>query len=275
MSDKSEAPESDTDRMLRYLRETDPLREQLTLNIIKTLDLPSGSNGLDVGCGGGTQALMLADAIGPDGHVTGLDISTVLLAHAKAVTQNREMSKRVSFKEGNFTKLPFDDKTFDWVWSSDCIGYTPATKEVTRIIKPGGSVNILFWSYEQLLPGYPVLEAKLKATSVGIAPFAIGNEPESHHIRMLSKFKEMGLIDLQAATFVETVHAPMSPEIRTAMTDIIEMRWPNVEPELSKEDFKLFQKLTDPDSPDYILNMPDYYGFYTYSVFRGKVSIDL
>jgi demethylmenaquinone methyltransferase/2-methoxy-6-polyprenyl-1,4-benzoquinol methylase len=49
------------------------------------------------------------------------------------------------------------------------------------------------------------------------------------------------------------------------------MRWPDVEPELSKEDVELYRRLTDPDSPGFILNLPDYYGFYTYSVFRGWV----
>ncbi|MBT3362836.1 MAG: class I SAM-dependent methyltransferase [Chloroflexi bacterium] len=259
--------------MLRYLRETDPLREQLTLNIIKTLDLLSGSNGLDVGCGGGTQALMLANAVGPQGHVTGLDISPELLEYANGFTAKKGLSDRVSFREGNFAKLPFADNTFDWLWSSDCVGPLPTTNEIARVVKPGGSLNIVFWSYEQLLPGYPILEAKLKATSAGLAPFAKGSKPEAHHIRMLSKFKEMGLTELQASTFVETVHAPLSDEMRTAMTDIIEMRWPGVETELSKDDFELFQCLTDPDSPDFVLNMPDYYGFYTYSVFKGKVPI--
>jgi len=276
MGDKNKSPESNIDKMLRYLHETDPLRERITLQIIESLNLPSGSNGLDVGCGGGTQALMLANAVGPKGHVTGLDLSAKLLAHAKEVTEKKGMPERVSFKEGNFTSLPFDDDTFDWAWSSDGVGYSPidpltALKEMTRVVKPGGSVIVLFWSSEQLLPGYPLLEAKLKATGGAILPFTNGNKPETHHLRTLAKLKAVGLTDLQVATFVETVQGPLSDEMRTAMTDIIEMRWPNVESELSKEDFDLCKRLTTPDSPDFILNLPDYYGFYTYTVFRGKV----
>ena len=41
--------------------------------------------------------------------------------------------------------------------------------------------------------------------------------------------------------------------------------------ELSKEDRKEYRRLCLPDSPDFILNIPDYYAFFTYTMFRGKV----
>jgi len=216
------------------------------------------------------QTLMLADAVGPQGHVTGLDIKPEFLGHAGAATAKKGMTDRISFKEGDFNQLPFADNTFDWIWSSDCIGYAPPTREVTRVIKPGGSLNIAFWSSEQLLPGYPLLELKLKATTAGLAPFAKESKPESHPIRTLNKLVAVGLTDLKVMTFDCSVHAPLSAEIHTAMRDILEMRWPDVEPELSKEDFELYKRLIDPASPDFILNLPDYYGFFTYSVFTGK-----
>jgi len=271
VSNQNRGTEPDLDTYIRYLLETDRLREQTILDIIASLSLPAGSSGLDVGCGMGTQALMLAKAVGPQGHVTGLDIKPEFLKYARETTAKKGMSDRISFKEGDFNRLPFTDNTFDWVWSSDCIGYIPPTKGVTRVIQPGGSLNIAFWSSEQLLPGYPLLESKLKTTTAGLAPFVMDGKPESHPLRTLNKLKAVGLTDLQVMTFDCSVHAPLSAEIRTAMTDILEMRWPDVEPELSKEDFELYQRLTDPASPDFILNLPDYYGFYTYSVFRGKV----
>jgi len=271
MSDEIEYEEPDIDTYLRYLKETDPLREQLNLEIIEWLELPQASNGLDIGCGGGTQALMLADAVGPNGHVTGLDIRPEFIKYAKTVAQEKGLSERTSFREGDFNRLPFDNNAFDWVWSSDCIGYEPPTQEIVRVIKPGGSLNLSLWSSEQLLPGYPILEAHLKATSGGIAPFTDRSKPQSHPFRTLAKFKALGLTALKAATFINTVHAPLRAVIRQGITDILEMRWPGVEGELSKDDLDLYKRITDPNSPDFILNLPDYYGFFTYSVFRGWV----
>jgi hypothetical protein len=49
------------------------------------------------------------------------------------------------------------------------------------------------------------------------------------------------------------------------------LRWPGVQSELTPEDWVEFQRLRQPGSPDFILDLPDYYAFYTYSMFRGKV----
>ncbi len=67
------------------------------------------------------------------------------------------LSERISFREGDVNKLPFADETFDWAWSMDCVGYAPIeplplVKELARVVKPGGSVAILAWSSEKLLP---------------------------------------------------------------------------------------------------------------------------
>lgn len=261
----------DTEQYLRYLTETDPLREQTNRDIIAWLDLPAGSRGLDIGCGCGTQALMLADAVGPRGHVTGLDLEPAFLEHARSAAEKQGLTDRTSFKAADLDRLPFSDSSFDWVWSSDCIGYLPVTRETVRVIKPGGSLNLSFWSAEKLLPGYPLLEARLGATARGIAPFTRGSRPESHHFRTLARLGQLGLTDLRAATFVTTVHAPMSEQIRQAMIDILEMRWPGVEEELSASELDLYRRITDPESPDFILSLPDYYGFFTYSAFVGVV----
>ncbi|RZN36069.1 MAG: DUF2283 domain-containing protein [Methanosarcinales archaeon] len=86
--------------------------------------------------------------------------------------------------------LPFDDDTFNWVWSANCAGYAPGEplpllKELARVVKPGGRALTLAWSSQQLLPGYPVLEAHLNATSSGIAPLAKGTAHELHFSRLL------------------------------------------------------------------------------------------
>lgn len=74
-----------------------------------------------------------------------------------------------------------------------------------------------------------------------------------------------------AWTFAGDVCAPLSDEIRSALTALIEMRWVDVEAELSEGDWTEYQRLCLAESPDFILDLPDYYAFYTYSMFRGRV----
>jgi hypothetical protein len=139
-----------------------------------------------------------------------------------------------------------------------------------RVVKPRGTVALLAWSSEQLLPGYPELEARLKATAAGLAPFARGMPPSRHFSRALEWFRELGLVEAAARTFAGTAYAPLSDELREALTALVEMRWPGAEGELTADERAEFKRLTDPASPDFILNDPSYYAFFTYSMFWGK-----
>ena len=267
----------DMDAYAQQLAVSNPLSEAVTPSAIQALQLPPGSRGLDAGCGIGLQALSLAEAVGPAGHVTGLDLSPQFLVHAREIAEEAGLSERISFQQGDVSRLPFDDDTFDWVWSANCVGYHPAEplpllRELTRVAKPGGSVAILAWSSQQLLPGYPLLEARLNATSSGIAPFVKGKRPESHFLRALGWFREVGLEEPTARTFVGDAHAPLSDDMRSALMSLLDMRWPGVQSELTPEDWAEFQRLCQPESPNFILDLPDYYAFFTYSMFRGKVA---
>jgi ubiquinone/menaquinone biosynthesis C-methylase UbiE len=267
----------DMDAYAQQLAVCNPLIEPVIPSAIQALQLPPGSRGLDAGCGIGLQALLLAEAVGPAGHVTGLDLAPQFLVDAREIAEKAGLSERISFQQGDVNRLPFDDDTFDWVWSANCVGYHPAEplpwlRELARVVKPGGSVAILAWSSQQLLPGYPLLEARLNATSSGIAPFVKGKRPELHFLRALGWFREAGLEEPTAQTFVGDAHAPLSDDMRSALMALLEMRWPGVQSEVSQEDWAEYQRLCQPESADFILDLPDYYAFFTYSMFQGKVA---
>ncbi len=266
----------DTQNYMNHLQASNPLRESTIKAVIDVLQLPSGSNGLDAGCGIGLQSLQLAEAVGPAGHVTGLDMTPEFLDRGREIIKDAELSERISFKEGDIANLPFDDDIFDWLWSSDCVGYgpwepMPLLQEMARVVKPGGIVAFAAWSSENLLPGYPLLEARLGATPVGLAPFIPGKDPEKHFLRALGWFRELGFREPKAEVFSKSFCAPKNDEMRNSLIYLLESRWHEVESELKPEDRTQFRRLCNPDSPEFIIDHPDYYGFFTYSVFWGKV----
>lgn len=265
-----------TNLYIQRLMETDPLREPLIREIIRSLELPRGSHGLDAGCGIGLQTLLLLKAVSSDGHITGLDILPELLAHGIATVAKAGLSEQITFREGDVGHLPFDDDTFDWVWSADCIGYPAGElaqllKELTRVIKPGGNLNLLGWSSQQLLPGYPLLEARLNGTCSGYLPFLKDKKPEHNFMRASSWFRDAGLKDIQVRTYVSDIQAPFDNPLRIALTSLFDMLWDTPQPGVSAEDWAEYQQLCKPESTNFILDIPDYYGFFTYTVFRGKV----
>ena len=171
--------ESGMDEYIKSLRLSFALREPMIHSAIQTLQFKPGSQGLDVGCGIGDITSLLAESVAPAGHVTGLDISPEMVTYARNAAAKAGLSDHLTFREGDMNQLPFKDDTFDWVWSSDCVGYAPIEplpliKELIRVVKPGGRIAIQAWSFQQLLPGYPALEARLNGTSSGIAPFWAG-----------------------------------------------------------------------------------------------------
>lgn len=267
---------SETDLYIQKLIITNPLVEPVYHEVIQTLELQKGSHGLDVGCGIGLQAILLAEAVGSEGHVTGVDITPEFLIHAEKIVEKADFRDRVSFKIGNMNELPFDDNTFDWLWSANCVGY-PAReplsllKELARVVKPGGEIAILIYASQMLLPGYPLLEARLNATSIGIAPFTADMRPETHYMRVLGWFQKPGFENATVLSFVSDVQAPLGEEKRAALAALIDMRWGGAESEVSAEDWAQFLRLTQPDSPEYILDLPDYYAFITCALFRGRV----
>lgn len=267
---------SATDLYIQNLLETNPLREPLLHQVIQALRLPAGSHGLDDGCGIGLQTLLLLEAVGRSGHITGVDILPGLLDYGKEIVAKAGLSDKITFREGDVNSLPFDDDTFDWVWSMDCIGYpagdiVPALKELIRVVKPGGDILLLGWTSQQLLPGYPLLEARLNATCSAYIPFLKGQQPEANFMRVPGALRNAYLQDIQAQTFVGDVHAPLDQGQRTALISLFKMLWGTRQPEVSEADWQEYQRLCGPASADLILDIPDYHAFFTYSLFRGRV----
>ena len=265
-----------TDIYIQRLLESNPLRESLLRRIIQEQELPKGSHGLDAGCGIGLQMPLLFQEVGDRGRITGLDILPELIAFGRNMIEKIGLSDRITFWEGDVNQLPFEEDTFDWVWSADCVGYPAGEldlvlKELMRVTKPGGDVILLGWSSQQVLPGYPLLEARLNATCSAYLPYLRGKSPESNFMRVMDAFHKAGLKDVSAHTFVDTIQSPLREECKTAVTSLLDMLWGAPQPEVSQADWQEYQRLCKPTSPDFILNLPNYYGFFTYSVFRGKV----
>lgn len=267
---------TEADQYAYQLRLSNVLREPALQAAVRSLQLPPGSQGLDAGCGIGLHTVLLAQAVGPTGHVTGLDLSPEFVRLAADHAASCGLSSQTTFREGNVSQLPFKDNTFDWLWCVDTVhpdpaeDSIPALAEFVRVVKPGGRIVLLYWSSQKLLPGYPLLEARLDAAFAEMAPYTRGvRRPELHLLKALGWLQRAGLKALTAQTFAADIHAPLNEMNRAALTMSFQMFWGSMESRVSVEDWAEFQRLCQPTSPDFILNQPDYYAFLTYSMFQG------
>jgi ubiquinone/menaquinone biosynthesis C-methylase UbiE len=262
---------------IQSLLVANPLREPVLRAVIRALQLPAGSSGLDVGCGIGLQELLLAEAVGPGGHVTGSDIAPELLVYGEGLARQAGLAERIDFRQGDMSHLPFADGSFDWLWSADCAGYplgelAPLLREFVRVVRPGGSVILLAWSSQQVLPGYPLLEAQLNAICSSYAPFLAGQNPELNFIRAPRWMQDAGLQDVEVRTFVGDVRSPLSSAERAALVALFEMLWREPAAGAQSDEWVERLRLCTPGSPDFILDRPGYYAFFTYTMFRAKIT---
>ncbi|MYL38000.1 demethylmenaquinone methyltransferase [Halobacillus litoralis] len=115
-------------------------------DVMKRMNVQPGDTALDVCCGTGDWTMALAEAVGGNGKVTGLDFSENMLS----VGIKKKLAGRVrqvEFQHGNAMALPFEDDQFDFVTIGfglrNVPDYQQVLREMFRVVKPGGKVVCL------------------------------------------------------------------------------------------------------------------------------------
>ena len=104
-----------------------------------------GMDCLDVCCGSGDLALLLARQVGASGHVTGADFAARQLAIASQ--RNPYLQKRLSWVEADALSLPFADHQFDAATMAyglrNLTDIPQGLSELHRVLKAGATAAIL------------------------------------------------------------------------------------------------------------------------------------
>ena len=110
------------------------------------LDVPSGAQWLDVGCGTGTLSQAIIDTASPHA-VLGIDSSEGYIEFAR----KRVQDPRVAFRLGDAQALPVESAAYDAVVSGLGLNFFPkpsqALGEMVRAVRKGGTVAAYVWDY--------------------------------------------------------------------------------------------------------------------------------
>jgi arsenite methyltransferase len=103
--------------------------------------MPVGATVVDIGCGAGTDLLLAAQAVGPDGRAIGVDMTEPMAERARAAARSLSLAN-VEVRIGDAMSLPVEAESIDVVISNGVLNLTPdkeqAFGEVFRVLKPGG-----------------------------------------------------------------------------------------------------------------------------------------
>jgi SAM-dependent methyltransferase len=114
--------------------------------VIELLDPKPGERVLDVGCGCGQTVLTLADRVGREGEVLGMDISGPMLEVARRRTKGLP---QVRLEQADAQVCAFDAQRYDAVYSRFGVMFfddpPAAFANLRRALKPGGRLAFLCW----------------------------------------------------------------------------------------------------------------------------------
>ena len=120
--------------------------------IIAELAIPVGASVADLGAGVGTWSFLLAKKVGASGKVYACEVQKDMLvrieneAHALGISNVQTVWSNIENHMG--TKLR--DQSIDWVIVANVLfqveDRTGFIKEISRILKPSGSVLVVDWS---------------------------------------------------------------------------------------------------------------------------------
>lgn len=124
-----------------------PLRE-LTYprqEILDRMGLRPGLRVLELGAGPGYMTVEAARALGPEGHLTAVDIQPQMIATLEEKVERAELTN-VELRVADAKNLPFPSNSFDLVFAATVLGALPAKgralREVRRVLKPNGRLSI-------------------------------------------------------------------------------------------------------------------------------------
>jgi arsenite methyltransferase len=135
-------------------------------NPLAIAPLSPGETVLDVGCGAGTDLLLAALRVGPEGEAIGVDMNERMRDHAADGAARMGLTN-VDVREGDATALPVADRSVDVVISNGVLNLVPekerAIAEIARVLKPGGRLQIADIVIGQPLPENVIADVDLWA----------------------------------------------------------------------------------------------------------------
>ena len=213
--------------------------------VMDSLSLKPGEHVLDIGCGCGHTSLSLADRVGAEGSVTGIDISAPMLAVASQLAaEHNTWHNSVQFLEADAQTHRFTPGSYDAAFSRFGVMFfedsVAAFANLRRALKAEGRLAFACWqSVERngwvhvprdIVARHIALEGPADPTAPG--PFAFGPEGRAAGLLRDAGFRDItveahdtevvmgGGGSVEAAVYAVTDQGPLSRAIHDAPEDV-------------------------------------------------------
>ncbi len=152
---------------------------------------------VDLGSGRGNDVIRMAENVGSEGHVYGIDLSDGMVAKAKANLAKFGIAN-ASILQSQLEQLPLESNTVDWVISNctinHCENKQAVWNEVHRILKPGGKFVV-----SDIYATTPI-PAEYRNDPEAVAECWAGSVTKEEYLGMLQKagFRDVNILEESA-----------------------------------------------------------------------------
>lgn len=235
-------------------------------SLVGDLPLARARRVLDVPCGDGFYSELLADSLEPGGEVVGIDIDGDALAAAENRAINHTGPATIRVYSADVFALPFENEEFEFAWCAQSLislsepeavparsGILDALKEIHRVLRPGAQIGLLEQDamHNLLLPWPADLELALQhAQRQGFARM-YGHPQQLDMGRQLRKLLALaGFRPSKRMTLAADRQGVPGSDLHNFLELYFHELRRRVQHDLTSENLKQFDRLTDPDSGD-------------------------
>ena len=209
------------ERWVQMQRETDRVVGPFGAAALAAAAPQRGERVIDIGCGCGETTFDLADRVGPDGHVLGLDVSRPMLAVADAQPR-RPGAAPIEFREGDASAAPLPGG-IDLLYSRFGTMFfdepAAALSHLRKALKPGGRMAFVAWRTPKDNPwGIVPLMAARKALGIEpppVDPYAPGPYAFADKERVEGLLSQAGFVGIAFERHDAAVPVGPSPRVAT------------------------------------------------------------
>lgn len=248
--------------------------------MLRSVGLQPAWRVLDAGCGRGNYLPVIAEAVGPTGAITALDLAPENIATVEESLAAWGLPTPVTTRISSILALPFPDDSFDAVWCANTTQYLTddelrmALGEFRRIVRPGGLVAVKEGTSNHLIyaPADPLVYARLldaiREQYVSIA--GVLRSPQARRWLEVAGLESVW----QRTTLIER-WAPFGPfereRIIASLVSLAEIALRD-DVGIPENDKAFWRVQRDPISSEHLVNQPDCYWCEGHVLAVGRVA---